>query len=171
MSRGFTSNYRIALLASLVLAMFAGIEARLVWLHVIDRDELLRSVGEARRQLIPDYGRRGDIVYTNTGLLPTSRSVVVLGVDPQFIRVEDRSKWPELASLIGIPLADLERICTTKTRSVASVQAAGAAAPSGGMTNTLNASGSDDSTAAPATTAETDAATKDETELDEPDRE
>ena len=92
----------------------------------------------------------------------------------QFIRVEDgRSKWPELASLIGIPLADLERICTTKTRSGASAQAAGAAAPSGGMVITLDSPdvGAPEAPVTPATTAETDAATKDETELDEPDRE
>ncbi len=116
MSKGFTSSYRIALLASLVLAMFAGLEARLVWLHVIDRDELLRSVDEARRQLIVDNARRGDIVDAHGALLATSRSVVVLGVDPQFVRSEDRAKWPELATLIGMPLADLERACMTKTR-------------------------------------------------------
>ncbi len=116
MSKGFTSSYRIALLASLVLAMFVGLEGRLVWLHVIDRDELLRSVDEARRQLIVDNARRGDIVDKNGALLATSRSIIVLGVDPQFVRPEDKAKWPQLASLIGIPLADLDRICTTKTR-------------------------------------------------------
>jgi cell division protein FtsI/penicillin-binding protein 2 len=166
MSKGFTSNYRIALLASLVLAMFAGIEARLVWLHVIDRDDLLRSVDEARRQLIADYGRRGDIVDDHGALLATSRSVIVLGVDPQFIRVEDRSKWPQLASLIGIPVADLEKTCTTKTRSASSVGEIHPAAPSPPMVITLN-----EAPSAIPSTADTDAATKDETELDEPDRE
>jgi cell division protein FtsI/penicillin-binding protein 2 len=170
MSKGFTSSYRIALLASLVVAMFAGIETRLVWLHVIDRDELLRSVDEARRQLIADYGRRGDIVDDHGALLATSRSVVVLGVDPQFIRVEDRSKWPQLASLIGIPLSDLERICTTKVRSPAAADQARASARSDGMVITLNPQAAL-STSAAVTTAQTDAATKDETELDEPDSE
>src|SRR5271170_2766478 len=119
MSKGFTTNYRIALLATLVLAMFAGVEARLVWLHVIDRDELLRSVDEARRQLIVDNARRGDILDAHGALLATSRSVVVLGVDPQFLRPEDRAKWPQLADLLGMPLSDLERICMTKTRLAA----------------------------------------------------
>src|ERR1700689_2574646 len=118
MSKGFTTSYRIALLASLVLAMFVGIEARLVWLHVIDRDELLRSVDEARRQLIVDNARRGDILDTHGALLATSRSVIVLGVDPQFLRSEDEARWPQLAALIGMPLADLRRICLTKTRPV-----------------------------------------------------
>jgi cell division protein FtsI/penicillin-binding protein 2 len=168
MSKGFTANYRIALLASLVLAMFAGIETRLVWLHVIDRDELLRSVGEARRQLIADYARRGDIVDDHGALLATSRSVIVLGVDPQFVRVEDRGKWPALASLLGIPLADLERTCTTKLRPPSAKSEDPSAVPSDGMVITLS---SPDAAPTTASTAETDAATKDETELDEPDKE
>jgi cell division protein FtsI/penicillin-binding protein 2 len=129
MSKGFTSSYRIALLASLVLAMFAGLEGRLVWLHVIDRDELLRSVDEARRQLIVDSARRGDILDKNGALLATSRSIVVLGVDPQSLRAEDRSKWPQLAALTGIPLPDIERVCTTKTRPVSAKAATEVRAP------------------------------------------
>jgi cell division protein FtsI (penicillin-binding protein 3) len=171
MSKGFTSNYRIALLASLVLAMFGAIETRLVWLHVIDRDELLRSVGEARRQLIADYGRRGDIVDEHGALLATSRSVVVLGVDPQFVRVEDRAKWPALASLINIPLSELERICTTKTRPAVTAATTRAEADSKPMLVTLNNAADPSLAPAAESTAETDAATKDETELDEPDRE
>jgi hypothetical protein len=116
MSKGFTTSYRIALLASLVLAMFAGLEARLVWLHVIDRDELLRSVDEARRQLIVDNARRGDILDAHGALLATSRSIIVLGVDPQFTRPEDAAKWPQLAALIGVPVQEVERIFSTKTR-------------------------------------------------------
>ena len=168
MSKGFTSSYRIALLASLVLAMFAGVEARLVWLHVIDRDDLLRSVNEARRQLIADYARRGDIVDDHGALLATSRSVVVLGVDPQFVRGEDRSKWPALASLIGIPLSEVERICTTKTRSP-SAPGQVRAAPADAMVITLGAQAPEAPTAA-APTAQDDAATGDETELDDPDK-
>ena len=116
MSKGFTSNYRIALLATAVLAAFVGLEMRLVWLHVIDRDELLRSVDEARRQLIADYARRGDIVDDHGSLLATSRSVIVLGVDPQFLRPEDKPRWPELAALIGVPLPEVQRIFATKVR-------------------------------------------------------
>src|SRR5580704_42536 len=107
MSKGFTSTYRIALLAGLILAMFAGLEVRLIWLQVIDRDELLRSVDEARRQLIVDNARRGDIVDAKGALLATSRSVIVLGVDPQSVRPEDRAKLPQLAALTGVPLPEI----------------------------------------------------------------
>ena len=38
MSKGFASSSRQLILASLVLASFAGVGARLVWLLVVDRD-------------------------------------------------------------------------------------------------------------------------------------
>src|ERR1700689_2914842 len=139
MSKGFTTSYRIALLASLVLAMFVGIEARLVWLHVVDRDELLRSVDEARRQLIVDSARRGDIVDSHGALLATSRSIVVLGVDPQFIRAEDRAKWPLLSALIGVPLPTIEQCFLTKTRPAGAEAASHPGSPAAPMTITLSA--------------------------------
>ncbi len=163
MSKGFTATYRIALLAILVLAMFAGIEARLVWLHIVDRDDLLRSVGEARRQLIVDNARRGDILDANGALLATSRSVIVLGVDPQSVRPEDRAKLPRLAALLGMPLPGLERTFATKTRTAA----AGPQGPSPSAAVTINfgtaAVADADLNALPANA--------DDTELDEPDRE
>src|SRR5271169_3796110 len=164
MSKGFTTSYRIALLAGLVLAMFAGLEARLVWLHIVDRDEFLRSVGEARRQLIVDSARRGDIRDAHGALLATSRSVIVLGVDPQTFRTEDRPKLAQLAALLGMPLADLERTCATKTRPAAAAAGAPATRPPAPVIS-LGPAPADD--AAP----RADAARKDDTELDEPDRE
>jgi cell division protein FtsI/penicillin-binding protein 2 len=171
MSKGFTTSYRIALLAVAVLAMFAGLEARLVWLHVIDRDVLLRSVDEARRQLIVDNARRGDIVDAHGALLATSRSVIVLGVDPQYTRPEDRAKWPQLATLIGVPLADVERTFLTKERPAAAKAEVRAAAP---MVITLAAPVSAPADGAPAPAAApalaaSDAAAPDDTELDDPD--
>ncbi len=167
MSKGFTSSYRIALLASLVLAMFAGLEARLVWLHVIDRDELLRSVDEARRQLIVDNARRGDILDSHGALLATSRSIVILGVDPQFERSEDRPKWPQLAAMIGMPLADLERIFTTKTRPVTAKAATRVAVSSKEAVITFTPLAA----SSPAQAAVPEEEKADDTQLDEPDTE
>jgi len=146
--------------------MFAGLEARLVWLHVIDRDDLLRSVDEARRQLIVDSARRGDIVDAHGALLATSRSIVVLGVDPQFIRTEDRAKWPQLSALIGVPLQDIETAFMTKVRPAGSGAESRGAKPSDAMTITLGA------TAQPAA-AEPEAVDddKDDSALDDPDKE
>jgi len=166
MSKGFTSTYRIALLAGLVLAMFAGLEVRLIWLHVVDRDELLRSVDEARRQLIVDNARRGDILDTQGALLATSRSVIVLGVDPQVVRAEDRAKWPQLASLVGVPLGEIERAFTTKTRpSGAGDESDGAAGDAVGIKLALPAVAE-----ASAASAVAVADRRDDTEFDDPDK-
>lgn len=117
MSKGFASNVRIILLSAVVFCCFAGVGVRLVFLHVIDRAELARYVEKTRRQIIPEHARRGDILDTRGHILATSRSLIVLGVDPQVLRKEDEAKWPRLAELINLPLPQLERILTTKFRT------------------------------------------------------
>ncbi len=116
MSKGFASNYRIVVLAVGIFLCLGGVGARLVFLHVIDRDKLVRYVDKARRQIIPDKARRGDIVDARGNVLATSHSLVVVGVDPQVLRKEDEAKWPELATMLDLPLAQLQQIFSTKTR-------------------------------------------------------
>ena len=117
MSRGFASSYRIWLVAALVGVSFVGIGARLMQLHVFDRDRLLAYVTKARRDIIVENARRGDILDARGNILATSKSQIVLGVDPQTLRPQDEAKWPQLAELIGMPESELRRIFTTKTRS------------------------------------------------------
>ena len=136
MSRGFASSYRIILLATGMLACFAGLAGRLYWLHVVDREDSLSSIGKVRRQLIVEPARRGNIVDARGAVLATSHSSIVLGVDPSALVETDREKqkWPKLAALIGLPEAELRRIFTTKFRaagSPASAPAAPAAGPAG----------------------------------------
>lgn len=131
MSKGFASNSRQLILATAVLLSFGCVGARLVWLHVIDRDSLLRFVSQARYKIDPVPGRRGDILDANGAKLATSRSLIILGVDPQVLRKEDESKWPRLAALVGMPPAELAKIFNTKTRPVATVQAPVAGATAG----------------------------------------
>jgi len=118
MSKGFASNYRIVLLAAGVLCLFGGVATRLVFLHVIDRDKLVRNVEQARRQVQIENARRGDIVDTRGHILATSRTMLELGVDPQALRKGDEAKWPVLARLIGISPAELTKIFNTKVRTV-----------------------------------------------------
>jgi len=120
MSRGFASNYRIVLLATVLLASFAGIGFRLVDLHVINRDALLPAVEVAREQTIVEEARRGDILDVRGNLLATSRPQVKVWVDPSYLRPEDESKWPRLAELIGRPLPEVEAILRRTTRTVRS---------------------------------------------------
>ncbi len=129
MSKGFASSYRIVLLAAVILVCFAGLGARLVFLHVIDRDVLVRFIDKARRQIIVESARRGDILDSKGGILATSRTLIVLGVDPQSLRKEDERKWPQLAALIGMPLADLTKTLLTKSRPAVPTNASPASSP------------------------------------------
>ena len=126
MSKGFASSYRIVLLTAGILVCFAGLGARLVFLHVIDREELVRFIDKARRQIIVESARRGDILDANGNILATSRSVIVLGVDPQSLRKEDERKWPQLAELLDLPLSGLAKTLTTKLRPAAPANASSA---------------------------------------------
>lgn len=121
MRRGFASNYRIVLLSVVVAACFAGVSARLVHLHVLDRERLLKIVTKARHNIIVENARRGDIRDARGNILATSKTQVILGVDPQMLRPEDKAKWSQLARLIDMPQAELERIFNTKTRAVGAV--------------------------------------------------
>jgi len=128
MSKGFTSSYRTALLAGLVFTLFGGLGARLFWLHILDRDELLHAVEESRRNIIVENARRGEILDSKGAILATSRPILVLGVDPQALRADDARKWPELSRLIGVSLADIQRVMTTKYYPLAATVGAPAAA-------------------------------------------
>lgn len=129
MSKGFASSYRIVLLAVGLFACFGALGVRLVYLHVFDRDELLQSITKARRQVIVETARRGDILDARGAILATSRSSIVVGVDPSSLRVQDRKKWPQLAALLGVPEEDMRRIFTTKFSGRAPANSAPAASP------------------------------------------
>jgi cell division protein FtsI/penicillin-binding protein 2 len=116
MSKGFASNYRIVLLAAGVLLCFGGIGTRLVFLHVIDSERLVRHIDQARRQITVEYARRGDIVDARGDVLATSSSMIQLGVDPQLLRPQDEARWPELAQLIGTPLPELKKTFAIRSR-------------------------------------------------------
>ena len=163
MSKGFASSYRIVLLASGLLACFGGLGVRLVWLHVIDRDSLLKTITKVRYQVIPEVARRGDIMDARGSLLATSSSRRVVGVDPISLRPQDEHLWPQLAAMVNLPESQLRKIFLTKFRepapSTPAIAASAAAKPAGLVFN-LN---SPAETAAPATDEEAEA---DDTDFD-----
>jgi len=128
MSKGFASNYRIFLLGAGILACFGAVSVRLLDLHVFKRERLMGYVDRARRQITVDAAKRGDIIDDKGDRLATSRSLIVLGVDPQALLKADEGKWPELAKLLNMPLPELQRIFNTKTRSPEAVAAVPASA-------------------------------------------
>src|SRR4051812_44165996 len=131
MSKGFGSTYRIVLLAGGLFVCFAALGVRLVFLHVIDRENLLATVEKARRQTIVEQARRGDILDRNGAVLATSRSMTIVGVDPSSVidTPAERQKWAQLATLLNIPFRELEKTFTTRFRAPAPTTPAPAASP------------------------------------------
>src|SRR5688572_4051839 len=127
MSKGYASSYRIVLLATTLFLSFGALGARLVWLHVITRDELVASSTRVRQQLIDESAKRGDIFDARGVTLATSRSMRVVGVDPMSLRESDENKWPQLARLIDMPEIELRGIFRTQYRDPQTAKAAGAA--------------------------------------------
>jgi len=109
MSRAFVSRPRSTLVAAGVLAAFAVLLGRLVFLHVIERQALRGFVEATRTKFEVLEARRGDIVDARGNLLATTRTEVTLGVDPEVARRSDPEKRARLARLLGIPLAELEK--------------------------------------------------------------
>jgi len=108
MSKGFASNYRMVLLATGIFLCFGGIGVRLVWLHVLERDELLKYLEQARRSFIVENARRGNISAARGEILATSRTLMDVGLDPHMLRREDEARWPDLARLLGIKLDEIQ---------------------------------------------------------------
>lgn len=134
MSRGFAANARMTLLASGVLACFALVGARLVWLHVLERDELLRFVEQARRTITIEHARRGALLDARGNVLATSRSEITLAVDPwaaqEYLEAEknpqrrerkrmaEAAKRGQLAAILGISAAEMERLFRPGRRAI-----------------------------------------------------
>ncbi|MFA5057642.1 MAG: penicillin-binding protein 2, partial [Opitutaceae bacterium] len=86
---------------------FGGIAARLVWLHVLERDELLKYVEQARRSFVVENARRGSILDARGEILATSRTLVDVGLDPHMLRPQDEARWADLARLLGLTVTDV----------------------------------------------------------------
>ena len=107
MSKGFASNSRVVLLATGIFLCFGGVAARLVWLHVLERDSLLKYLEQARRSFAVVNARRGGIRAARGEPLAISRTLVDVGLDPHMLRQGDEARWPELARLLGITLGEI----------------------------------------------------------------
>lgn len=116
MGPAFTSGARLCLICLFVFAAFGGIGTRLYMLHVVEAEELAGIIEHNRRQVVEQPARRGNILDSRGNVLATSRSEVVLGVDPQLVVEEDRPKWAALAKIIGLELSELEELMLARTR-------------------------------------------------------
>lgn len=108
MSAGFVSSWRLALIGLAVVAVFGISLNRLVHLHVVQGPTLAAKAQDTRDQLVIQQARRGSITDRRGHLLAGTNPLVEVGIDPQAYREEDLDKLPQLATLLGIPLQQVE---------------------------------------------------------------
>ncbi|MDR1011818.1 MAG: penicillin-binding protein 2 [Opitutaceae bacterium] len=145
MPKGFASNARMTFLALCIFALFGVVPVRFVWLHVIESDQRVAKAFNNRRQYYDEFSRRGDIIDSHGDTLATSRSLVQVAVDPvaysayfenlrkiknprnaQNEIARESAKWAGLAEILGMPRAEISRICSLKTRLAPKKDASGA---------------------------------------------
>jgi cell division protein FtsI/penicillin-binding protein 2 len=102
MKNVFISSYRFYLTFFAILLTFCTLGGRLFHLQVWDADRYSQLAEGVRKNFIKEEARRGDIVDRKGSLLATTKSVVVLGVDPHAFKGGHRSKLEALATLLQV---------------------------------------------------------------------
>jgi cell division protein FtsI/penicillin-binding protein 2 len=102
MKNVFISPFRFYLTFFAILLTFCTLGGRLLHLQVWNADKYREQAANVRKNFIKQEARRGDIVDRKGSLLATTRSVVVLGVDPYAFDEDDRDKLPQLAKLLEV---------------------------------------------------------------------
>ena len=102
MKNVFISPFRFYLTFFAILLTFCTLGGRLLHLQVWNADKYREQAANVRKNFIKQQARRGDIVDRKGSLLATTRSVVVLGVDPYAFDEDDKAKLPELAELLEL---------------------------------------------------------------------
>ena len=103
MSLPHARRTRYRLLAWVVPFCFLAVVTRLVWLHWVDAPRLRAEALQARRVLQEKPCRRGDIRDAQDNLLAVSEDVWDIGVDPESLLPAEQSRYPEVATILGLP--------------------------------------------------------------------
>ena len=108
MKNVFISPYRFYFVFLAILLTFCTLGGRLLHLQVWQSDKYTNLASNARKNFIHEEARRGDIVDRKGSLLATTRSVVVLGVDPHSFKEKDSKKLKQLAVLLDLESEKVE---------------------------------------------------------------
>ena len=119
MKNVFIAPYRFYLVFFAIFLTFCSLGGRLFHLQVVNSEKYENFALNARKNFIPVSARRGDLVDRRGNLLATTRSVVVVGIDPQSIEDHDRLKFDELANLLEIPVGNVIDAANKKISSTA----------------------------------------------------
>ena len=114
MKNVFISSYRFYLTFFAVLLTFCTLGGRLLHLQVWQSDKYSELAANARKNFIQERARRGDIVDRKGSLLATTKSVVVVGVDPHAFNENDQGKLKQLAQLLKLDYQTVYESVTKK---------------------------------------------------------
>lgn len=114
MKNVFISPYRFYLVFFAILLTFCTLGGRLLHLQVWQSERYTELASNARKNFIKEEARRGDIIDRKGSLLATTRSVVVLGVDPHSFKQKDSPKIKQLAILLGLDFETVDRAVRRK---------------------------------------------------------
>jgi len=107
MKNVFISSYRFYLTFIAVFLTFCTLGGRLLHLQVFQSEKYSHLADNVRKNFIKEPARRGDIVDRKGSLLATTKSVVVLGIDPHSFKKEDFEKLKKLAVILDIDYQEL----------------------------------------------------------------
>ena len=107
MKNVFISSYRFYLTFFAVLLTFCTLGGRLLHLQVWESNRYGQLAESVRKNFIREQARRGDILDRKGSLLATTKSVVVLGLDPHAFKPEDEPKLEELSNLLQIKHSEI----------------------------------------------------------------
>ena len=107
MNNVFISSFRFYLTFSAILLTFCTLGGRLLHLQVWESDRYSKLAEGVRKNFIKEKARRGDILDRKGSLLATTKSVVVLGLDPHSFKEEDEHKLEDLSNLLQIQHSEI----------------------------------------------------------------
>lgn len=117
MSQAFVSLNRLRLIVFFILFAFLVICGRLFYLQVIDSERLKGFAENVRKSVRVLASQRGDIFDVNGNILAATHSSYTVGVDPNFLKDEERDKWGHLAFILEIPYTEVVGVMEKKVRS------------------------------------------------------
>lgn len=115
MSEAFVPNYRIRLVSIFVAFAFCVLITRLFYLHIWEHEVLSDYVINNRKMINIVKGRRGIIVDTQGNLLAATQASYTVGVDPQIFVSEDLPKLRQLAALLELDVAQIQKKAQLQT--------------------------------------------------------
>ena len=116
MSQAFVSKWRLGIILVPILFAFLLLVCRLFFLHVIESERLEIFANDVRKSLRVLSSNRGDIFDINGNILAATHATYTVGVDPNFLKEGDRTKWHHLSFILNMPYEELVEIMQKKVR-------------------------------------------------------